>query len=61
MGCSQVLAGPHEQGIGIIGTMGIGPDATYAPYDNAALMLDAVPVARATTGSETAGRCHILH
>ena len=39
MGCSDLLAGPHEQGIGIIGTMGIGPDGPYCTSD-------AVPVAR---------------
>jgi hypothetical protein len=32
MGRGDVLLGPHEQGIGIIGTMGIGPDAPYGPY-----------------------------
>ena len=26
MECNDLLAGPHEQGIGTIGTMGIGPD-----------------------------------
>jgi hypothetical protein len=32
VGCSDLLAGPHEQGIGVIGIMGIGPDAPYGPY-----------------------------
>jgi hypothetical protein len=32
MGCRDLLAGPHGQGIGIIGTMWIGPDAPYGPY-----------------------------
>jgi hypothetical protein len=32
MGCSDLLAGPHDQGIGGIGTMGIRPDAPYGPY-----------------------------
>jgi hypothetical protein len=32
MGCSDLLAGPHEQGIGVIGTIGTGPDAPYGPY-----------------------------
>jgi hypothetical protein len=31
VGCSDVLAGPHEQGIGFIGTMGIGPDPPMLP------------------------------
>ena len=32
MGCSDLLADPHEQSIGIIGTIRIGPDAPYGPY-----------------------------
>ena len=31
MGCSDLLAGPHEQGIGVIGTM-TGPMPPYGPY-----------------------------
>jgi hypothetical protein len=31
MGRGDVLLGPHEQGIGGIGTMGIRPDAPYGP------------------------------
>ena len=29
MGCSDLLAGAHEQGIGAITDRGIGPDAAY--------------------------------
>jgi hypothetical protein len=32
MGCRDLLAGPREQGIGVIGTMGIRSDAPYGPY-----------------------------
>jgi hypothetical protein len=31
MGCSDLLAGLHEQGIGIIGNMGIGPMPPMVP------------------------------
>jgi hypothetical protein len=31
MGCRDVLAGPHEQGTGIIGTMGIGAMPPMVP------------------------------
>jgi hypothetical protein len=32
MGRRDVLLGPHEQGIGSIGTISIGPDAPYGPH-----------------------------
>jgi hypothetical protein len=32
MGKGDLFLGPHEQGIGSIGTIGIGPDAPYGPY-----------------------------